>query len=125
MKKHADQKRIKPLIPKDCREVQKLNGEFIGGNLPFETAYAFTKHVRGCTECMEELNAYYMFYTAVRYLNEKDAGDMPQNVESMLKDVESEALYEKNRKRNIWIAITAFSAALIIFAILLINENIF
>jgi hypothetical protein len=125
MKKHAGNKKIKPFIPGDCREVQKLNGDFIRGKLPFETALAFTKHVRNCAECMEELKAYYMFYTAVRYLNEKDAGDMPQNVESMLKGIENEAIYERNRKRNIWVALIAFSAALIIFAVLLFNENIF
>ena len=125
MKSFAVQNRIKPEIPSSCREFQKLNAGFIAGKLPFETSYAYTKHLRNCEECMEELKAYYMFYTAVRYLNEKDESEMPQNVGHILEDIENEAVFLRKRRRNIFISLIAFLSGVIILGILLLNGNIF
>lgn len=74
---------------------------------------------------MEELKAYYMFYTAVRYLNEKDESEMPQNVGHILEDIENEAVFLRKRRRNIFISLIAFLSGVIILGILLLNGNIF
>ncbi len=121
MKKRQIKNKIKPFIPSDCREVQKLNGDFIKGILPYETSLAFVRHIRHCSECMEELKAYFMFYSAVRYLNEPDESDMPQNIESMLKEVENEAVYRKKRMRNIVVSLVAFASGLGFLVGLILN----
>ena len=124
MKKRTVQKRIKPFIPKDCKEVQKLNGDFIKGDLPFETAKVFVNHVRHCNECMEELRAYFMFYTAVRYLNERDKSEMPQNIETLLHEVEAEANYYRQRNRNLIVAFIAFGLGFAVLLMLVLTGQI-
>ncbi len=108
MKKSTEKKRIKAVIPTDCRGFQKLFRDYIEEKLPIAFEAAFVRHVRSCGDCMEELKAYYMFYSSIRYLNENEDEDMPQNVEQLLHKTESKIAFLRKKKRNIMIAVTSF-----------------
>ncbi len=126
MKKGTDKKRIKAVIPTDCRGFQKLFGEYIEEKLPLAAEAAFVRHVRSCDDCMEELKAYYMFYSSIRYLNENGEEDMPQNVEQLLKKTESKLAFLRKKNRNIMIAVTSFIlGASVLLAMILNGESIF
>ena len=111
-------------MPSECKEFQKLNGDFIAGTLPFETALCFTRHLRHCPECMKELEAYFMFYSAIRYLDDRDGDNKVVNIENMLKSVESEANYLKTRNRNLLIALVSFVLGVSVLVALVINGQI-
>lgn len=125
MKKQRFHKKIKPDFPSDCREIQKLNGEFICGELPYKTELAFVKHVRKCPSCMEELKAYFMFYTTVRYLNEYGDSNIPQTVDVLLKKIEDEEYNRKVSRRNWIIAFLALFGGLGILGSLLFRGALF
>ena len=109
----------------DCREAQKLFKAFIIRKIPFEKRLAFVKHMRKCVNCMEELRAYYMFYSTARYLSPDESIEMPQNVEVYLKEAENEALYLKKRNRNLTVAVIAFGLGVLILTLVVLQESLF
>ncbi len=108
-----------------CRDYQKLFKDFISRKLPFKERLAFVKHMRGCDECMEELRAYYMFYSTARYLSPNESIEMPQSVEAYLKETENEALYLKKRNRNLAVAVVAFGLGILILTLMVLQESLF
>ncbi len=93
--------------------------------LPFTTALAFTKHMRSCEKCMDELKAYFMFYSSIRYLDEKNEDIIPHNVESLLEKIEDTALLERKKRRNYLISLLAFLGSVIVLTILFMNGQFF
>lgn len=85
-------KQTEPLL---CKEAQKMVVPYIEGELCDHDLRRFIRHVRGCPECREELETYYIVYKGLMQLDDKE--ELPTNIlEALKEDLEDSEFYLKN-----------------------------
>lgn len=95
--KERGRKRKTPL---SCSNVQRLITKFINNQLTLKDTEIFLNHVSGCSECMEELEVYYILFTGMKLLDEKNiiGNDFHREFEVTLKKAHDRVLNEKLRR---------------------------
>ncbi len=61
-----------------CKEAQKMVIPYIGEQLPDGELRSFVSHVKGCADCREELETYYIVYKGLMHLDENE--ELPMNI---------------------------------------------
>lgn len=55
----------------NCVEAQGMVGSFIEHKMDMRTKEAFLDHVDSCSDCMEELEIHFIFYTGMKQLDQE------------------------------------------------------
>ncbi|MCQ2537722.1 MAG: zf-HC2 domain-containing protein [Lachnospiraceae bacterium] len=110
---------------KTCKEYQKTFGDYIEEKLSLEDEHLLVLHVKKCKECMEELEATYMFASAFKFLEDNDDDEgIRTDIKDLLKKSEEEYNYVK--RHNITLIVEIITTAVLIGVIIafFINADI-
>lgn len=72
----------------DCKEFEKLIPDFFEKKLDFITLNQFSKHIKECEECKEELTIRFLVTEGIQRLEEGDAFDMQRELDQHLEEAE-------------------------------------
>lgn len=106
----------------NCIEVQRLIMPFINKELDIDQLEDFVNHVNTCSNCMEELEVYYVLLSGMKQLDEDKelSDDFHQDLMNILKQSEDHILNDKIlhiRKRVILIIMITLVAVVSSFRI--------
>ncbi len=93
----------------NCQETQANILHFIQRDLPQKDMIPFIDHVMSCSECMDELEIYYITAMAMQEIDEGETltGDYRQALLNELDDRYEELEYENERSNLILMAVFA------------------
>lgn len=103
-----------------CEETQKLNMDFIKGNLELKKMSDYIRHIEECKNCREELDI--MHIVAVGLDDVDNSSNESFNFPSMLarKIEEAKLVLRMNKKKNrVMISVSAISYTLLSIAVIL------
>lgn len=69
----------------DCTKAKNLVDAYIEGSLTDQECIEFLKHVKGCKDCYDELETYFIVDYALQYLDESDS-NRSYDMQKLLKD---------------------------------------
>ncbi len=74
---------------------QKMVPRFLNGDLSYKNLAAFTRHVRNCPECMEELTIRYLVGEGISRLEEGDNFDLQRGLGEKLEEADERILLHR------------------------------
>ena len=103
-----------------CKEAQSMVREYIAGELPPKELERFIEHVRGCGNCYEELETFFMIDRAVRYLDEETEHSF--NLKTLLeKDLKEREHALARKRRSKWAIICLAVLVIVLMCLLLLD----
>ncbi len=99
MKKNSLLKYMKSSEKYTCRDCRKKIADYIESRLDLREEHLLVLHVRNCQECMDELEANYMFASAFKFLEDgEDDSGITKNIREVLSNSEEEyAIYRRHK----------------------------
>ena len=91
---------------------------FLSGELSYKNLIAFTKHVRSCPECMEELTIRYLVGEGISRLEEGDNFDLQRGLEEKLEEADDRILLHRIMQVLIISAETLGVTAVVLIAVM-------
>ncbi len=70
----------------DCKECERLIGDYIDGKLNFAMTKRFDEHLACCPNCKEELNIQFLIGKGLVRLEEGSAFDLQKEMKELLHD---------------------------------------
>lgn len=99
----------------DCKETQALIPDYVKGTISPKKMAEFIRHVKGCEQCKEELEIFFITFTAIQRLDNEDASyDLTGMLE---RDLEEKEKILRRKKRSERLLITLFVLLAFIFII--------
>lgn len=99
-----------------CSEVQRLIMPFINGKLDIQQLEEFIHHINTCSDCMEELEVYYVLVSGMRQLDEEKelSNNFHKDLINLLRESEDKILHHKllHIRKRVGLAIMIVLAAL-------------
>ncbi|MBQ9360554.1 MAG: zf-HC2 domain-containing protein [Lachnospiraceae bacterium] len=72
----------------DCKEIQGLIPRYLRGELTLHEARLFTKHLKRCDDCREEIEISYLLDQGIVRVENGETIDLHADLEDMLRETE-------------------------------------
>ena len=69
---------------KNCKEIQALIPRYLSGELTLHEARGFTKHLKKCKDCREEIEISYLLDKGIERVEKGESVDLHADLEEML-----------------------------------------
>ncbi|HKM04144.1 MAG TPA: zf-HC2 domain-containing protein [Lachnospiraceae bacterium] len=104
----------------NCKESEKLIGQFIRNELEDKELELFVLHTKSCKSCMEELSIQYLVEEGMNRLEEGGAFDLQGELEMKLMQSLTKARFRRRMQRFYFIAevFAIIAIAIVAFTIL-------
>ena len=73
---------------KNCKEIQALIPRYLSGELTLHEARGFTKHLKKCRDCREEIEISYLLDKGLERVENGESVDLHTDLEQMLGETE-------------------------------------
>lgn len=80
----------------DCYECKKQIKEFLNDSMNSKKCIEFVNHVRGCSECMEELSIEYLVNEGLKRLDTATSFNLDHELNEKINKSYSKAKFQKN-----------------------------
>ena len=104
----------------NCQNAQSMVLNFINNKLDKEETKEFIEHIRGCKDCWEELEIYYVMLIGLKQLDEGGelAADFKEKLQNEVDNRYNEIEREYKRKNAAKIAVVTISVAVTVWLLM-------
>ena len=101
----------------NCQKAQSMVLNFINNKLDKEETKEFIEHIRGCKDCWEELEIYYVMLIGLKQLDEGEelVTDFKEKLESEVDSRYNTIIKEDRRQHAIKITVITVSVAVLVW----------
>ncbi len=125
MKKNSLLKYMKSSDKYTCTDCCKKIADYIESRLDLREEHLLVLHVQNCKECMDELEANYMFASAFKFLEDgEDDSGITKNIREVLAKSEEEYTIYRRQKITFITEIITTVILLALIAVFLLSDSI-
>ncbi len=95
--------KVKAKKEKGCKEIQSLIPGYLSGNLNLRQAKDFTRHLKKCKDCREEIEISYLLDKGIERVENGETVDLHADMEYMLSNTENAILQLKQFRTAVYL----------------------